>query len=346
MPFTVTLRRSQRRFTVNADESLLDGAERAGLSLPWRCLRGDCGSCSASVIEGTCVPIYGDEMGETADAREVRLCGVRATSDMVLAERAILVADDVPCRRVTLRVTSLTTLAPLVMDVGLAVADDAPLRWLPGQYIELILDDGGRRAFSIANPPDDDGVMHLHVRRVAGGNFTRAVFEELRVDDALQAEGPLGTFVPREGSARPMILVAGGTGFAPIRAIIQHFLAIGSTRPMHLYWGARSAEDLYLRDEVEAWVAQAPWLHFHGVLSDVVTPGLRQGMVHEAVVADHPRMGGFEVYLCGPPAMIDASRTAFLTAGLPERRLYFDTYEYAPDVLASILGERAGFAAG
>lgn len=345
MPFTVTLRRSQRRFTVNADESLLDGAERAGLSLPWRCQRGDCGSCGASVIEGSCVPIYGDEMGESADAREVRLCSVRATSDMVLAERAVLVADDVPCRHVTLRVTALVPLAPLVMDVALAVANDAPLRWLPGQYIELILADGTRRAFSIANAPGSDGVMHLHVRRVAGGNFTRTVFEDLRTGDTLEAEGPVGTFVPREGSARPMILVAGGTGYAPIRAIVQHFLAIGSTRPMHLYWGARSAEDLYLRDEVEAWAAQAPWLHFHGVLSDADTPGLRQGMVHEAVVADHPRMGGFEVYLCGPLAMIDAGRTAFLAAGLPERRLYFDTYEYAPDVLASILGERAGFAA-
>ncbi|HET8898067.1 MAG TPA: 2Fe-2S iron-sulfur cluster-binding protein [Rhodanobacteraceae bacterium] len=345
MPFTVTLSQSQRRFPVNANESVLDGAQRADLSMPWRCRRGDCGSCRARVLDGHTAPIWGDETGEEVDPREVRLCSVRATTDLVIAAREVLAVEDVPCRRVALEVVELTQLAPQVMDVALAADPSAALRWLPGQYLELILDDGSRRAFSIANAQVADPHLHLHVRHVAGGSFTRAVFEELKVGDRFAAEAPIGTFVPREGSDRPMIFVAGGTGFAPIRAIVQHFLALGSTRPMHLYWGARRAEDLYLRHEAEDWMRQAPWLHFHGVLSEADGGGdLRRGLVHEAVVADHPRLAGYEVYLCGPPAMIDAGRHAFFDAGLPESRLYFDTYEYAPDVLADILGERAGIA--
>lgn len=342
MSFTVTLSRSQRRFTVRDGESLLDGAERAGLTMPWRCRRGDCGSCAATVLDGTCAPLGADNP-LAIRGREVRLCSVRATSDLILAERTVPDVDDIPCRRLRLEVIAMRKLAPLVMDVALGVIDGAPFAWLPGQYLELFMADGQRRAFSIANAPSADHVVHLHIRRVAGGDFTRRVFEELRVGDVLDGNGPLGTFVPREGSDWPMIFVAGGTGYAPVRAIVQHFLALAATRPMHVYWGARNRDELYLEDEIRRWAATAPWLHFHGVLSDGPAVGdLRHGMVHEAVVADFPWLGDFDLYLCGPPPMIDAGCRAFLAAGASEQHLYFDTYDYAPDVLASILGDRAG----
>jgi CDP-4-dehydro-6-deoxyglucose reductase len=342
MPFTVTLDHSGRQFVVNADESVLDGAARAGVALPWRCRYGDCGSCRATLLEGSCAPIY-EDAGDDVDSREVLLCRVRATSDLRIAAREVVAVEDIPCQHFEFEVADTSLLAPQVMDLTLKPAGGEPMRWLPGQYLEVILDDGRRRAFSIANAPNAEGIVHLHVRNVAGGGFTSFVFEHLRPGMRLSAEGPLGTFVPHEASNRSMIFVAGGTGFAPIKAIVEHFLALGSTRPMHLYWGARSSDELYLRDEVEGWTAQSPWLQFHGVISgDGSADGLRRGLVHEAVLADHPHLGAHEVYLCGPPAMVDAGRHAFVDAGLPDHRLYFDSYEYAPDLLAAILAQRAG----
>jgi len=167
----------------------------------------------------------------------------------------------------------------------------------------------------------------------------------LKQGDTLRIEGPLGTFVPREDSERPMVFMAGGTGFAPVKAIIEHFLALDTRRSIDLYWGARSAADLYMRAHAEQWAAMAHDLRFHAVLSDPAQAsmaGLRAGLVHEAVLEHHPNLSGHDVYMSGPPAMIDAGRRLFVEAGLPEDRLYFDSFEYAPDVLAQILAGRAG----
>jgi CDP-4-dehydro-6-deoxyglucose reductase len=181
------------------------------------------------------------------------------------------------------------------------------------------------------------------VRRVSGGGFTTAVFDELKPGAQLRVEGPLGTFVPREDSERPMLLMAGGTGFAPIKALIEHFLHLGTRRPMTLYWGAREPTDLYLRGLPERWANEVPAVHFVAVISDAEQAGdLRTGLVHEALLEDHPDLCGFDLYMSGPPTMIDAGRRAFVQAGLPEERLYYDSFDYAPDVIASILGGRAG----
>ncbi len=180
------------------------------------------------------------------------------------------------------------------------------------------------------------------MRHVAGGDFTHHVFTDLDVGAVLRVEGPLGTFVPREDSERPMILVAGGTGFAPIKAIVEHFVHLGTLRPMTLYWGARSPDDLYMRALPEQWTKQSP-LTFHPVISDAELAGsLRHGFVHEAVLEDHADLSNVDVYMSGPPALIDAGRRSFVQAGLPEERLYYDSFDYAPDVLAEILRGRAG----
>jgi len=237
-------------------------------------------------------------------------------------------------------------LAPDVIGLHLKPASaDARLNWLPGQYLDVLLDDGRRRPFSIANHPEGEGIIELHVRHVAGGGFTSWVSDTLKVGDVLRIEGPLGTFVPREDAERPMIFMAGGTGFAPVKAIVEHFIALGTRRPMHVYWGARNAADLYMREQAEHWTALAHDLRFHAVISDAeqaLASGIRPGLVHEAVLEDHPQLSRYDVYMSGPPAMIDAGRKLFIDAGLPEERLYYDSFDYAPDVLAQILGNRAG----
>jgi len=343
---TVTLQASGKRFRVDAGETVLEAARRAGLALPYSCLAGVCGSCKATLIEGECV--YPRNPPSALNAAEqmrhqVLLCQAVPASDLVIAAREVASVADIPRRVFTLKVVDKALLGRDVARLTLLTARGERLRRLPGQYLDVLLDDGKRRAFSIANAPHDDTVVELHVRRVAGGGFTTTVFDALGPGALLRVEGPLGTFVPREDSERPMLLMAGGTGFAPIKALIEHFLHLGTRRPMTLYWGAREPADLYLRGLPERWARDVPTFRFVPVVSDEAEAGaLRAGLVHEVLLEDHADLSGFDVYMSGPPSMIDAGRRAFVQAGLPEDRLYYDSFDYAPDVIAAILGSRAG----
>lgn len=348
--FTVTLKNSGRRFPVDAGETVLEAAQRAGIALPYSCRAGVCGSCKATLLQGHCdyprnppLALSGTSPGQHA----VLLCQAVPRDDLVIAAREVTSVEDITRRQLGVAVADKRVLAPDVVGLRLQPAPgETNLNWLPGQYLDVLLEDGRRRPFSIASGPQADGTIELHVRHVAGGGFTSWVSDALKVGDALRIEGPLGTFVPREDSERPMVFMAGGTGFAPVKAIVEHFIALGTRRPMQVYWGARSAADLYLRPLAEAWERTAHRLHFHPVLSDpeqAASSGLRMGLVHEAVLEDQPDLSGHDVYMSGPPAMIDAGRKLFLDAGLPEERLYYDSFDYAPDVLAQILAGRAGF---
>ncbi|GGA48234.1 2Fe-2S iron-sulfur cluster-binding protein [Dyella nitratireducens] len=349
--FTVTLTNG-RRFGVQPGETVLEAAQRAGIALPYSCRAGVCGSCKATLIEGRCH--YPRNPPAALDARDrvqhaVLLCQAVPLTDLVVKAREVTSVEDIARRQLDVQVNRKWQLAPDVIGLHLLPAPGEPrLNWLPGQYLDVLLDEGRRRPFSIANGPQANGVIELHVRHVAGGGFTSWVSDVLKEGDALRIEGPLGTFVPREDSERPMIFMAGGTGFAPVKAILEHFLALDTRRSMDLYWGARSAADLYLRAHAEQWAAMAHDLRFHAVLSDpeqADMAGLRAGLVHDAVLENHPDLSGHDVYMSGPPAMIDAGRRLFVDAGLPEDRLYFDSFEYAPDVLAQILAGRAGITA-
>jgi CDP-4-dehydro-6-deoxyglucose reductase, E3 len=344
--FHVTLQSSGKRFDVQAGETVLDAARRAGLALPYSCLSGVCGSCKATLISGECHypnnPPNGLNAAEVA-RHQVLLCQAAPLNDIVIAAREVPSIAHLPRRTLPLKLIEKELLAPDVMRLVLRPPQGQTLQRLAGQYLDVLLADGKRRAFSIANAPHSGPQIELHVRHVAGGDFTRRVFTEVNVGAVLRVEGPLGTFVPREDSERPMLLVAGGTGFAPIKALVEHFLHLGSRRPMHLYWGARRLEDLYLRQLPEQWAATTPSLHFIPVISDVEEAhGVRSGLVHEAVLEDWPDLSAFDIYMSGPPALIDAGRRSFTQAGLPEERLYYDSFDYAPDVLAKILGARAG----
>lgn len=347
MSFTVTLKASGHTFQVEPGQTVLEAAQQAGLALPYSCRAGVCGSCKATLLEGRChyprrAPLALNAAEQARHA--VLLCQAVPQSDLLLEAREVASVEDMPMRRFSARVTGKQRVASDVVCLSLQ-PEGAPLRWLPGQYVEIVLDDGHRRPFSIASAPHQGGVIELHVRHVAGGGFTSWVFESLQVGAVLHLEGPKGTFVPREDSERPMVMMAGGTGFAPVKTLVEHFLHLGSRRPLHLYWGARSPEDLYLRSLAEHWAQACDTLDFQAVVSDPERAGgrgLRAGLVHECVLEDHPDLSGYDLYMCGPPAMIDAGRRSFVLAGLPEAHLYYDSFEYAPEVLARILDARAG----
>lgn len=345
MSFTVTLQASGKRFPVAAGETVLEAARRAHLALPYSCLAGVCGSCKATLIEGECIYPRNPPSALNATERlrhQVLLCQAVPVTDLVVAAREVASVADIPLRRLTLKLLDKAVLGTDIVKLTLQTARGERLRRLPGQYLDVLLADGKRRAFSIANAPHEGDRIELHVRHVAGGGFTSYVFDEMKPGALLKVEGPLGTFVPREDSERPLLFVAGGTGFAPVKALIEHFLHLGTRRPIGLYWGARTAEDLYLRALPERWARDVAGFRYVPVLSDAASDRGRQGFVHEAVLEDQPDLAGFDLYMSGPPTMIDAGRRAFVQAGLPEERLYYDSFDYAPDVIAKILGSRAG----
>lgn len=346
VPYIVTLQASGKSFPVEPGESVLDAARRAGLALPYSCLSGVCGSCKATLVSGECHyprnPPSALNAAEVA-RHQVLLCQAVPQTDLVIAAREVTSVAGMPRRVLPLKVTQKRLLAPDVMLLRLAPPRAEPLAYVAGQYLDVLLPGGRRRAFSIANAPHSGPEIELHVRHVAGGDFTRRVFGELSTGAVLRVEGPLGTFVAREDSERPMIFVAGGTGFAPIKALAEHFMHLGSRRSINLYWGARAPEELYLRALPETWAAAQQSLQFIPVISAAQPrAGVRGGLVHEAVLEDHPNLADFDVYMSGPPALIDAGRRAFVAAGLPEDRLFYDSFDYAPDVLAQILTARAG----
>ena len=345
--FTVTLKSSGRQFPVAPGETVLEAAQRAGIALPYSCRAGVCGSCRAVLVSGQCEYPRNPPLalsGENKANQAILLCQATPLSDLSIEAREVTSVEDVARRQLDVVVTEKSQLAADVIGLHLQPAPgETALRWLPGQYLDIVLPDGKHRPFSIAGNPRADGTIELHVRHVAGGGFTSWVADGLKVGDVLRIEGPLGTFVPREDSERPIIFMAGGTGFAPVKAVVEHFIELGSRRPIDVYWGARSAADLYQYDLAQRWEAQAPNLRFHAVVSDPErAQGLREGLVHEAVLEDHPDLSGFDLYMSGPPPMISSGRMLFAEAGLPADKLYYDSFDYAPDVIESILRGRAG----
>jgi CDP-4-dehydro-6-deoxyglucose reductase, E3 len=278
---------------------------------------------------------------EEEAAGNVLLCQARPLTDLVLEARLVATVGDVEIKTLPCRIARMTPLAPDVMQVWLRLPAVETLSFQPGQYLDVLLEGGRRRSFSIASPPHDNELIELHVRRVPGGGFTDRLFGvgssagDLNTGTLLRIEGPVGQFIYRPGTS-PVIMIAGGTGFAPLKSMLRHILE-GSAdrgRDVHLYWGARGPRDIYEESLALSWTQNHPRFHFTAVLSEASAtdrPHQRLGWVHEAVLADHPDLSGFEVYAAGPPAMIEAIRASFPRHGLNPDRLYFDSFDYAPD---------------
>lgn len=323
-----------RTVVVRNGQAVLDAALSAGLNLPHSCKSGHCASCRARLICGEIHYPNGRTAGLTAQEAEqgyVLLCQARAKSDLVVEARRIAAVGDVEIKTLPCRIAKLMRLASDVMQVFLRLPAVEPLTFQPGQYLDVLLEGGRRRSFSIASPPHDSQLIELHVRRVPGGGFTRALFDQLREGALLRIEGPIGQFVYRETTA-PLLFIAGGTGFAPIKSMMRHALERGSSRQMYFYWGARQAPDVYEEALVRNWAARNPTLRFIPVLSAAapVEDHYRQGWVHEAVLADHPSLSAFDIYAAGPPALIEAIRASFPARGANAGNLHFDSFDYAP----------------
>ena len=332
----VRLRPQERVLTASPDETLLDAALAAGLNLPHSCKSGHCSSCRARLLAGRVHYPRGRPTGiSEQEAAEgfVLLCQARAVSDVTIEGRAIDRAAEAVIKTLPCRIARAERRAADVLAVFLRLPAVERLDFAPGQYLDVLIERGQRRSFSIASPPHDSGLIELHVRQVEGGRFTQRLFGADPTDTLLRIEGPLGQFVYHDEVA-PALLIAGGTGYAPLKSMLRHALERGSSRPLSLYWGARTAVDLYEEELVLEWARRHTQLDFHAVLSaaDRVTqPHQRLGWVHEAVLADHPSLAGHEVYVAGPPALIEAVRRTFPPHGLDPQRLHFDSFDYAPD---------------
>ena len=336
MNFQVRTEPAGHQFSVEPGETILTAALRRQVGLPYGCRNGSCGSCAARLLTGQVVYPSGKIDGlEGKPSGTCLTCQGVPTSDLVLAVAEVKTVAQIEVRNLPCRVLRKERLSHDVVRLFLKLPEQQRLQFLAGQYLDFILRDGRRRAFSIANPPHDDAAIELHVRQVPHGEFTEYIFNVLQEKAILRIQGPLGTFVLREDADRPIIMVGGGTGFAPLKAMIEHAFHVGVDRPMHLYWGVRTRLDLYLPDLPLAWARAHPHFSYTPVLSapDPDWQG-RTGFVHAAVAADHPDLSGYDCYLSGPPPMVDAGRIAFSANGLPGEHLYSDAFEYAADTRA------------
>lgn len=333
MAYQVTLKPSGHTFAAAADATLLDAALDAGIHLPYGCKNGACGACKGKVLEGVVDHGAAQESALPADERAAGMalfCCAKAQSDLTLEIREVGAARDIPVKIFPCRVQKLERVADDVMVIRLKLPTNERMQFLAGQYIEFLLADGKRRAFSLACAPHADDLLELHVRYVPGGNFTEHVFNTMKEKDILRIEGPLGSFFLREESDKPILLVAGGTGFAPIKGLVEHALHIGIRRPMQLYWGARDRAGLYMSALAERWAAENG-IAYTPVLSEPDPDWRgRSGLVHEAVLADHPDLSGFQAYVCGAPAMCEAALKDFVARGLPQEEFFADVFSYAP----------------
>jgi CDP-4-dehydro-6-deoxyglucose reductase len=351
MSFTVTVRPSGRSFVVDGDETVLAAALRQGVGIAYGCKNGACGSCRGKVIEGAVAqgPHSASALSAADAARGLALfCCARPESDLVIEARELTGFGDIPVRKMPVRIARIERAAPDVAIVTLQLPANERLQYRAGQYLEFILKDGRRRHYSIATPPHADEQLQFHVRHMAGGVFTDALFGAAAVPikerDILRVEGPMGTFFLREDNPRPIVLLAGGTGFAPIKALAEHIFAERINhedggkvfRPVVLYWGARSRQDLYLDALPARWAAEQPNFRYVPVLSEPkVDDGWsgRTGFVHRALMQDMPDLSAHQVYACGAPGMINAARNDLTTrCGLPEDQFFADAFTSQADV--------------
>ncbi len=336
MPYQITIKPSDHSFACADDETVLAAAMRADLMIPYGCRNGACGTCKSRIVSGEVE--YGAHQASTLTDSEKKLgmallCLARPRSDITIEVREVRRAGDIRIRKLPCRVEKIEKVANDVAIVSLKLPANERLQYLAGQYVDFLLKDGRRRSFSLATPPEDDELLQLHVRHVPGGFFSDQLFMQFKGREILRIEGPLGTFFLREESDKPIIFVAGGTGFAPIKAVIEHALHHEVTRPMVLYWGVRALADLYMPHLPAQWATEHWDFTFIPVLSDPLPedhwPG-RTGFVHKAVMADFADLSGYQVYACGGPAMIDAARSEFTAERkLPAEEFFADSFTYA-----------------
>jgi CDP-4-dehydro-6-deoxyglucose reductase len=341
MTFSVTIQPAGRQFDVARDEPILAAAIRQGVGLPYGCRDGACGSCKSRLLEGRV--LHGAHQAKALstaeeDAGMVLTCCATPQSDCVIEARSVPGAGEFPILKMPTRVISIGKPVPDVALLKMQLPANQNFQYHAGQYIEFILRDGARRSYSMANAPSRVGnppAIELHVRHMPGGRFTDHVFGAMKEKEILRMEGPFGSFFLREASNKPIVLLASGTGLAPIKAILERLQDIGSTRPTALYWGCRQRSDLYLHDWAVAQATDMPNLRYVPVLSDTRPEdhwGGRAGFVHEAVMHDLPDLSEHQVYACGAPVMVESAQRDFVNrCRLPADEFYADAFTSEAD---------------
>jgi CDP-4-dehydro-6-deoxyglucose reductase len=337
MAFQITIQPSNRQFTAEPGETVLAAAMRDGITLPYGCRNGACGSCKGKLLEGQVD--YGQYAAHILPDYEKKLgfalfCQAKPLSDLVILARVISATGEIPIKKLPCRVQRIERPAADVAVLSLTLPANERLQFLAGQYLEIILRDGKRRAYSLANAPEEDTQIELHVRSMPGGTFTDYVFNRMKEKDILRFEGPLGTFFLREDSDKPIIFVASGTGFAPVKSILLHAFRTGVQRQMVLYWGGRRPNDIYMAALCQQWQAEHANFSFIPVVSEALPEDQwqgRTGFVHRAAMADFPDMSGYQVYACGAPIVVESAHADFTgQCQLPEEEFFSDAFTPAP----------------
>ncbi len=335
MSFKVQVQPSGHEFTTEGNESILDAALRHGLAFPYGCRGGACGACKGKLISGEISYDDNEPMAITEDEmadRQVLFCVARPTSDVVMEIKEVGAVEEIPVKRINAKVVRMGRLNDEVMDLYLELPPEERLQFLAGQYMEFEMSDGRKRAFSIANAPHDDKFLEFHIRHISGGAFTDHVFSDMQEGEVIPIEGPHGSFYMREDSERPMIMVATGTGFGPIKGLIEHAIAEQSTRPIYLYWGARDEDGLYLDELARGWDAKYNNIHYRPVLSRAAEAWSgRRGYVQEAVMADFDDLSDYELYACGHPDMVYSAKDALVSKGISPDNCFSDAFSWAKD---------------
>ena len=337
MTFTITNQRNGGSFTSNPNETILDAALRDNRIYPYGCRSGVCGACKCTLVSGQVDYGEYEEFALSEEEKEsgkVLVCQAVPLEDVVIDADEVMAGQNIQIKMLPCRVAKLEKLADDVMQLNLALPKTQEFNFIAGQYIDIILKDGQRRSFSIANQPEiskEEG-LELHVRLVADGHFTPRVFESMKARDLLRLEGPFGTYFMQSEVETPIIMIAGGTGFAPIKGLIEHAMAKDSYYNIHLFWGARDEQDLYLHDLALNWRQKFPNFRYTPVLSESTSDSWEgaTGWVHEAVANVYSSVSNYDVYASGPPIMIDAVRDSLTQNGMQIERFHFDSFEFAP----------------
>jgi CDP-4-dehydro-6-deoxyglucose reductase len=331
MTFKASIKPSNHSFNIKSGETILEAALHQGYTLPYSCRNGACGACKGKILEGTVD--YGEfqSYALTDDEKAAGMalfCCAKPKSNLVIESHEVTTSKEIEVKTLPCRVQKMQKVTDDIIVLSLKLPTNERLQFFAGQYIDILQKEGKPRSFSLANAPHDDEFLELHVRNIVGGAFTQHVFNEMKERDIMRIKGPLGTFFLREDSNKPIIFVASGTGFAPIKAIIEHAMHIGIKRPMHFYWGVRKQSDLYMLDKVRKWEQYG--IKFTPVVSDEPWSG-RTGFVHQAVVEDHPNLSGHQVYACGAPIVVEAAHRDFTTkCQLPNEEFFSDAFTFVP----------------
>lgn len=333
MSFQVTITPSGKSFSVKPDDTVLGSAIAQGVGLPYGCQDGACGTCKCKLTQGE---VELDMNAAVALSQAERDAGLILTccsvprSDLVIECARVAAEGAYPVKRYPCRVSSIDHPSADVCRILLQLPASDKFMYHAGQYVDFLLKDGVRRSYSMANAPHTGNHLELHIRHMPGGKFTDYVFSALKEKEILRFEGPFGSFYLREDSTKPIVLLASGTGFAPIKALIEHAEFRGLQRPMTLYWGQRRPQDLYASEWIEQALTRLPQLRYVPVISDALPEDGwrgRSGLVHRAVLQDLPDLSGHQVYACGAPVMVNAALEDFTQqAGLPADEFYADSF--------------------